>query len=318
MSKLPRSKNPDENNGAAISHVENSDEESGEGWWEAGKKGKQSKKVRFVCKGGDEPCEKVIGVKEKSIQCEACLEWFHPKCQELCAEAFNAIDTYKLLWICNVCRKRLTGMLDMGRRVEACIEKAEKRISQAVFEAKRETAEEMGRKVQGQLMKMEEHVAKQIDSTSETLKKTVQSQEQIVERSSNLIVHGLKDDVKKDARQQKEDDKEKIIEITKAVCGEGADLKISEVIRLRRKPEHQNLGNDKPALLLVKFERKEDANKLFQRRMGLKDAGYPNIYINRDLSKEEREKQYKLREELKKKGRETHRIFRGKVIPRDQ
>ena len=78
MSKLPRSKNPDENNGAAISHVESSDEESGEGWWEAGKKGKQSKKVRFVCKGGDEPCE-VIGVKEKSIQCEACLEWFHPK-----------------------------------------------------------------------------------------------------------------------------------------------------------------------------------------------------------------------------------------------
>lgn len=317
MSRIPRSKNSDENNEAAISQEESCDEEGGEGWWEAGKKGKQSKKVRFVCKGGDEPCDKVIGVKEKSIQCEACLDWFHPKCQDLCAEAFNAIDAYKLLWICNVCRKRLVGMLDMGRRVEACIERAEKRISQAVLKAKQETAEEMGRKVQGQLMKMEEHVTKQIDSTSETLKKTVQNQEQIVERSNNLIIHGLKDDVKKDARQQKEDDREKIVEITKAVCGEGADLRISEVIRLRRNSD-QNLRNEKPALLLVKFERKEDANKLFQRRMGLKDAGYPNIYINRDLSKEEREKQYKLREELKKKGRESHRIFRGKVVPRDQ
>ena len=42
-----------ENNGAANAPSEDSDEESGgEGWWEAGKKGKQSKKVRFVCRGG--------------------------------------------------------------------------------------------------------------------------------------------------------------------------------------------------------------------------------------------------------------------------
>ena len=157
-----------------------------------------------------------------------------------------------------------------------------------------------------------------INFTSETLKKTVQDQERIAERSNNLIVHGLVEDEKKNAVQQKEDDKKKIKEIAKTMCGDGAEFTISEVIRLRRKPEGQNSKNGKPSLLLVKFERKEDANKLFQKRMGLKDAGYPNIYVNRDLSKEEREKQYKLREELKKKGRETHKIFWGKVVPRDQ
>ena len=70
--------------------------------------------------------------------------------------------------------------------------------------------------------------------------------------------------------------------------------------------------------MLVKFEMKEEANKLFQERLGLKNAGYNNVYINRDLSKEEREKQHKLRVELRAKGREAYRIFRGKVVPRDQ
>ena len=48
------------------------------------------------------------------------------------------------------------------------------------------------------------------------------------------------------------------------------------------------MRNEKPTLPLVKLERKEDAKKLFLRRMGLKAAGYPNIYINRHC-KEERE-----------------------------
>ena len=49
-----------------------------ESWWTAGKKGKKSKKVSFVCSGGDVACGKTITSKVPSIQCEACGEWFHP------------------------------------------------------------------------------------------------------------------------------------------------------------------------------------------------------------------------------------------------
>ena len=319
MSRAGKGRDAGDNNDSGAARkasVDDSVDEDGECWWEAGKRGKQAKKVRFICKGGDEPCDKVIGGKEKSIECEACLEWYHPKCQDLCGEALNAINTYNLLWICNYCRKRLSGILDMGKRVEACIERAEKNIVRVVSENKKETAEEVEKKVQGQIKKMEEQVTKQLDTTSENLKKVVQTKDERMERSNNVIIHGLSESKKTDAGQRREEDKQKVMEIAKAVCGQDVKLNIAGAIRLRGKQGEKQEG--RPSLLLVKFETKEEANKLFQERLGLRDAGFANVYINRDLSKEEREKQHKLRVELRTKGKETHRIFRGKVVPRDQ
>ena len=31
--------------------------------------------IRFTCSVGDEPCDKVTGARENSIQCEACMVW---------------------------------------------------------------------------------------------------------------------------------------------------------------------------------------------------------------------------------------------------
>ena len=225
-----KNKDTDDNNEAEPTLSDGSEDEGGEGWWEAGKKGKQAKKVRFICRGGEEPCDKVISSKEKSIQCEACLEWFHPKCQDLCVEAFNAIRNFQLLWICDDCRKRLSETLDIGKRVESCIEKAEKRICKAVTENKKEATEEVEKKVQGQIKKMEEQVTKQIDSTSETLKKVVQNKDEMEERSNNLVIYGLEESKKSEGIQRREDDEQKVMEIAKAVCGDDVKLKVTRTI----------------------------------------------------------------------------------------
>ena len=274
--------------------------------------------------GGDEPCDKVIGAKEKSIQCEACLEWYHPKCQSPCAEVFNAMDAYKLLWVCKGCRGRLSDILDTAKRIEERIEKSEKRIIKAMTDSKRESATEIERKVEGQLKLIKDQVTKQQESTSETLKKMARNQERAaeMERGNNLVIHGLEESQKTDAAQRKEEDRQSIVDLGKVVCGNSPSLKISEVIRLGKRDENQasisGSATQRPRLLLVKFETKEDASRLFQERFGLRDAGFRHVYINRDMSKEERERQFKLREELKAKGRDTHRIFRGKVIPREE
>ena len=55
----------------------------------------------------------------------------------------------------------------------------------------------------------------------------------------------------------------------------------------------------------------------FKHRTILRDVGFSNIYFTKDLSFEERLEQKKLREELNSKGKDTNKIFRGKVIPRD-
>ena len=56
---------------------------------------------------------------------------------------------------------------------------------------------------------------------------------------------------------------------------------------------------------------------LYKSRFNLKEKGYPNTYITRDLSLEERERQKKLRQELVQKGKDSHKISGGKVVPKN-
>ena len=85
------------------------------------------------------------------------------------------------------------------------------------------------------------------------------------------------------------------------MCGEGTVLKIVEVTYLWRKlvkDQDKGVSSGKLRLMLVKFGMKESATSLFQMRFGLKDAGFPNVYVNLDLSKGERELKHRLGVEL--------------------
>ena len=77
------------------------------------------------------------------------------------------------------------------------------------------------------------------------------------------------------------------------------------------------LRTEKPGLMMLKLKDKEHVNELIKRRTKLKDPGFLNIYLTREFSPEERAAQRALREELKQKGKETHKIFRGQVIPQN-
>lgn len=70
--------------------------------------------------------------------------------------------------------------------------------------------------------------------------------------------------------------------------------------------------------MLVSLKKKEDVDMLMKERRNLTKVGFSNVYLTRDLPPGEREEQRKLREELQRKGKDTHRIFRGKVVLRHQ
>ena len=101
-------------------------------------------------------------------------------------------------------------------------------------------------------------------------------------------------------------------------CGSELSSSITQTFRLGKKRSDDGEVDRRPRLLMVKMAKQEDAEALLKNRFRLKEVGYPNVYVNKDLSEEEREKQWRLRMELKKRGRDTHRIFRGQVVPRGQ
>ena len=280
---------------------------------ESWKKGKRSQKVSYVCKGGDTDCGKVITGKERSVQCEACGDWYHPNCQGLCKGGFEALVKYDLLWICKECKARLTDTLNLGKRLERRVADAEKNIIEKVNQVRTQTTAEIEEKLQSSMKNMEEKVSKQVDENSDVLKKTVKVHEleSKVDRSCNVVLYNVPESNSEDVEQRKEHDVKKVNDITRVLCGEDVQCKVEKVFRLGRRAAQvpEDTGEDKiidrrPRLLLVKFEKKEDADMLFKNRFGLKDNGYTNTYINRDMSLEERLRQKKTQGRTRSEGKE--------------
>ena len=282
-------------------------------WQQVGKKGKSAKQGKYICKGGDTTCNKAIKSNEACIQCDACANWFHPACQGLCTAAFDAITEFDLFWVCTECRESFTEKQNIQRQVKQEIEKAEARVINKMDEVKSLVEKAIDKKVDDGLKKVE----LKIGESSSALKKVVQAKN--IDRTKNLILYNIPECDSTDPKVRQEKDQEAIRKMTTALCGSENDFGTVHTFRLnKRQSNDQNEVDRRSRLLLVKFEREEDVETLLKERFRLRDVGFPNVYVNRDLPKEERERQWKLRQELKKKGRDTHRIFRGQVVPKDQ
>ena len=162
-------------------------------------------------------------------------------------------------------------------------------------------------------------VSQDLQSSAAQLKKFVESKEK-EDRGANLILHNIPESKSVDIDVRKKYDTDSFYNVAAALLGDTSAVEVDQVIRLGKKGEVPNSNTDtepKPRLMLIKLKRKECVDDLIKRRTKLKDVGFPNVYLTRDLSPEERAKHKSLRDELEQKGRSTHVIFRGRVVPRN-
>ena len=282
-------------------------------WRKAGRKGRKPKQVSYTCRGGITACNKPIVSGEASIQCECCDDWFHPKCQGIEKKAFEAIDAHDLFWMCKQCIADMKERKNIGNQVKLNMDRAEAHIVKKVDEVKDLLEKVIEKKVDEGLKKME----LKIGESSKVIKKAVQ--EKNIDRSKNLIFHNIPEGDSLEYKDRQEHDRKMLLEMIGGLCGKDEQVKISQIFRLQRRQSQEAGEQDRrPRLLLVKFEKEESAEMLMRSRFGLREIGFPNIFITKDLSKEERERQWKLREELRRKGSDTHKIFQGRVVPRTE
>ena len=173
-------------------------------------------------------------------------------------------------------------------------------------------------------MNEQSKVVQAVPKYMEELKNSAQEIRKFVEsrgregRESNIIVHNIPKSRSTDPSVRKQHDTEMFQGVVKALLG-NEEVDATHVFRLgkRHASQEQAASSDgKPRLLMIKLKEKEHVSQLIRRRTQLKEVGYPNIYLTKDLSLEERAAQKRLREELQQKGKETHKIFRGRVVPR--
>ena len=295
----------------------------------------KTRRGRYICKGG----AKVCGVSvsgDDSIQCEICEGWFHPRCQNISVEAFQAITKHELFWLCIECRDGLKDRLNVGKQLVDRIDKVEQKIVKVLKEPK--FKDEMN-EIQEKINKMEKEVMEKIKQQHSSVETTLKDQEKAINRlpeatadistnklrkliktreeegrEYNLLVHNVDESTSNDTETRIKQDKEAFQKMAKALVGETLDIHIEKVFRLGKKSAD---NSTKPRLMMIKLKSKEHVEELYKKRMKLKEVGFPNKYLTKDLSPEQREEQRKLREEWAVKGKGTHRIFRGKVVPRE-
>ena len=155
-------------------------------------------------------------------------------------------------------------------------------------------------------------------SSAKDLKKMVEDRADKEAREVNVLIHNISESKSENPEERKGHDLEVFRKVVASLIGEQEHIQVDKIFRLgKRETATQDTSRVKPRLMMVKLKEKEHVNMLVKRRTQLKDVGFPNVYLTRDLPPEEREAQKKLRQELRDKGKVTHRIFRGRVVPRE-
>ena len=331
-----------ENTSLAEKEEEETDYGEVRGWSPA--KGK-SRKSKFICKGGLKVCGLSISSNEDSVSCDACGDWYHPKCQGLTAEAFKALTKFEsdFLWLCTDCKPQFRATLEVSKSLVGRIEQAEKRIIDSFKEA--QSKELIGEQLQDKICRLEKTVkdmkdqqasiervvaeqkeaVKDVPKYTEQLKNSTREMKKIVDshgkegREYNIILHNIPESDSEDAENRKQHDLKMFNNVVSALLGTEMKVETNQVYRLGKRQAGTTERADnvkKSRLLLLKLKEKEHVNELMKRRTKLREVGFSNVYLTKNLSPEEREEERALREELEKKGKATHVIFRGKVVPR--
>jgi hypothetical protein len=117
-------------------------------------------------------------------------------------------------------------------------------------------------------------------------------------RKVNIIIHNLPESAKEKLQDRNEDDIKRINEMIEHGTGV-SDVKITKLIRLGGRGQNQQ---SKPRLILATLDSPDRRRVILAAAKMLRPTDdWANIYISADLTPSEREKEKKLRQELRER-----------------
>ena len=270
-------------------------------------------KEKMICKGnGEKVCHKpVLNDEQGGIECEICLAWYHPACQNLHDDAYETVHKYSLFWICMECRRSVAQFREVvhGKNVTtpeclfdpaclSCIEKKIDNLSKAVSD-------------QAILMKDAVPDADKVNKLySEVLSESAEKSE-----VRKILAENIQECFEKIQNEKDEQEKRKcnlsVINLPESRSTSGEDRKkeditllsdiIKEELRINVKIENAfRVGakqNSRPRMMIVTLDSEESKWDVLKAAKMLRESEnemVKNVFINKDLTLQEREKGKKL------------------------
>ena len=239
---------------------------------------------------------------EPSIECYVCKQYCHTSCACIDSSQLGVLSHSNLQFICNHCtnsKKEITSSADAKLDL---ILKMMSTLNSKVAELEGKLNDVSG---EGLDQKIEEIVVRKLQEASETER-----------RKKNLIFVNVKESPASSTDERKNDD---LKEIKSLLCGL-ADLRADDVDFAARLGK---VGGNRPRLLKVGFRSQQQRNEILKKA---KDVNAKQgdkkkwVYINPDMSQQQRAEDKKLREEMKRRiegGENNLKIRGGKIVTVD-
>ena len=288
-------------------------------------------KEKAICKGNSEKvCNKPVENDENGgIECEICLAWFHPSCQNLQDEAYKATQQNGLFWICMGCKALVPKFREIANDMSpkpadlACLSRIEEKIDLIRKEIGDHnnlvkdtvTDVESVKKLYSDVLKNKngddkvEDPRKSLESMQECLENIQREKTEQEKRRRNLAVSNLPESEAASGEDRKKDD----VELLSSIIKEELKLivKIEHAFRVGKKTD------ERARILIVTLETEDCKWEILKAAKKLRESENEmakNVFINKDLTRLEREKNKKLREEVKARRErgENVKIIRGR------
>ena len=185
--------------------------------------------------------------------------------------------------------KSFSELKEQQNRVERSI----KEQKEAVQEMKeQQNRVECSIKEQKEVVQGMPKVSQDLKSSADQLRRIMETRDK-ESRETNIILHNIPESLAQDSEARKGYDADSFYNVAFSLLGDVAGIEVQEVRRLGKRAEGQD-GSEreqlKPRLMLVKLKHKEVVDELIKRRTQLKDVGFPNVYLTKDMSPDERER----------------------------
>lgn len=272
--------------------------------------GKNADKANYECG----KCRTSVKNNQKALQCDNCDYWIHIGCEDIKADEYNKIKNLEtpVLWMCKKCNDKRFKLKEEHAKLKKDYEdlKEEYNLLRDKLDSFDDKIEHIKTDIKAELKHeiKQEIRLEQIDDHKD--------EEDRKQRECNLILHGMPESKLENAEDQECEDGNNTIYIFKEEL-QMTHIDVEKVIRLGN--NNPNNQRDKPRPLLVKVRTPGQKWGIIKYAKKLKQSQYEElrtVYIVPDLSIKDREKDRKIRLELKEKrerGEEGWYISKGQL-----
>lgn len=274
-------------------------------------------------------CDKFVTKREKSINCDACEQLYHIKCQKVSEDKLNFLvqpENADAHWFCSTCNKSSSKFFKMYASLTKRQDEMDREVKEVKGNVKdiqselkelsglvKETNGKLDAAIEAKLITPSEGVWQKMETRVKKVEEGVVEKMEMEKRRNNIVMRGIKEYTSDNwcIEDSKKHDMEMGSEILRTGLKLDASRHIEEVHRIGK----YEVG--KIRLLRVKVKSYEGKGEILKRAKTLKENdSFKGVYINPDLTKKQQKDGQTLRAKLIeiKKDHSDAKIKYGKII----